>query len=271
MSIQDEVVQIYHKIQKKVNHPYLNRYLPKPTVDIDKILTLFLLFKQHGSYKNIEQYVMSVMIAQMGLDTHEKITKNEEFKGLELKQRQLTVLSGDFYSSLYYYILAEQKDIQMIKWISQAIQELNMHKMHFFYAENVVNVDYYFNHLRQIESCLIIKLAEKLGINEWSDIIADFFFLKRLHLERDFLDHGEATHTSYIYHIIKGTDIDKQNFKEQIEDQMNQIRKKWSMDILPKKQNLSKHLGYLIDHFTKVSQPFKRNTLIKGRINYADR
>ncbi|MTT31269.1 hypothetical protein GMB86_04460 [Terrilactibacillus sp. BCM23-1] len=271
MPIQDEVVQIYHKIQKKVNHPYLNRYLPKPAVDIDKVLTLFLLFKQHGSYKNIEQYVMSVMIAQMGLDTHEKITKNEKLKGLELKQRQLTVLSGDFYSSLYYYILAEQKDIQMVKWISQAIQELNINKMHFFYAENDANIDYYFDHLRQIESHLIIKLAERLGINDWTDIIADFFFLKRLHLERDYLDHTrEDTHTSYIYHIIQDTDIDKRKFIEQIENKMNQIRNKWSMDILPKKQILSKHLGYLIDHFTKESPSFTRTTLLKGRINYAD-
>ena len=55
------------------------------------------------SYSEMQNYALSTMLIQIALDTHEHISN----ESVEEKNRQLTVLAGDYFSGLYYKLLAD--------------------------------------------------------------------------------------------------------------------------------------------------------------------
>ncbi|WKB37126.1 heptaprenyl diphosphate synthase component 1 [Terrilactibacillus sp. S3-3] len=130
---------------------------------------------------------------KFGLDTHEKMTIENLDEKKEIRSRQLVVLAGDFYSSLYYFSLSRQGDIQMVKWIAEAIQEFNVHKCHLFYPSDSLNWEQKYAALERIESALVTKIAAKLGFLEWVPALSDYFLFKRLTIERNCFLHKSGT------------------------------------------------------------------------------
>src|SRR5690625_4710701 len=116
-------------IEDKIRHSYLEKFIQKPLIDIDKLLILYYIYKDIEIPSNKkQQYITTIMLVQIALDTHELIPSNGS-NTMTKTEKQLSVLAGDYFSGLYYLILAEIEDIEMIEILATAIKKINEHKM----------------------------------------------------------------------------------------------------------------------------------------------
>jgi heptaprenyl diphosphate synthase len=115
------------------------------------------------------------MLIQIALDTHEHISNSSE----EEKNRQLTVLAGDYFSGLYYKLLADSEDILMIKALSRGIKEVNENKI-FVYQKEFEGIEKLMTSIKQIESSLLAKFSEYFKVDLWNDFLANLLLFKRL-------------------------------------------------------------------------------------------
>ena len=112
----NNIKELKQVIETKAYHPYLQKHIEKPVVDEDKLLLLWGLFNELDiSNDERNHYILSTMLVQIALDTHEKVSNTNVTleKSDLLKSRQLTVLAGDFYSGLYYQVLSEVGNIKI--------------------------------------------------------------------------------------------------------------------------------------------------------------
>jgi heptaprenyl diphosphate synthase len=180
--IQMKLTKIKERIMQNVSHPYLLKYIQTPTVDEDKLLLLVSLM-DHLNISNdeMESYVLTTMLIQIALDTHEHVTENKDQEDTyySLKNRQLTVLAGDYYSGLYYKHLSEINSIGVIRTLAEGIKNVNEHKIS-VYERNPDGIDKLMNSIKMIESSLFEKLTEYFQADVWDEYASNLLFIKRL-------------------------------------------------------------------------------------------
>src|SRR5699024_2276815 len=148
-----KVNEIETMIYNKTEHPYVERFIQKPFIDSDKLFVLHHLYEKSSVKDDLKQpYMVSIMLVQMALDTHETIP-SEFAAPMQETTKQITVLAGDFYSGLYYYLLADLEDIAMIRTLAHAIEQINEAKMK-LYKNDCVSFDSF------------VQTIEKLEIND---------------------------------------------------------------------------------------------------------
>ncbi len=195
LSLFKELDLVCHQLCLELKHEYVQTVLPKPDIDRDKLTIYYMLFRMNEPQQAAGSYTKSVMVAEIGLNTHETMTCEKRTNKELLKQRQLTVLSGDFYSALYYYTLARQSNIELVKWVAQAIQNFNEYKCALFFPPVHFGWQELIHEIKKIESALVGKIARQLGFTHVVPYISDFFLIKRLIAERDL--RNEEKHTGY--------------------------------------------------------------------------
>ncbi|MBM7094659.1 heptaprenyl diphosphate synthase component 1 [Bacillus sp. H-16] len=180
--INEDIKNIKADFYEVIHHPYFRRYLSDPVIDHDQVVLLYYLLQKNGhKYRYIKNCVLSSVLVQTALAVHDTVENNQWDSELEKKSRQLTVLSGDYFSSLYYYFLAKISDKGLIRVFSRSIQEINEIKMSVYCngAESAHSkrafVDY-----RLIDSLLIRNIARFTGQENWIKPLDEFFYLKRL-------------------------------------------------------------------------------------------
>ncbi|MFT8316861.1 MAG: heptaprenyl diphosphate synthase component 1 [Sporolactobacillus sp.] len=183
MSVTEETEKIYNRLKKRINHPYVETVLQEPFVDRDKLTVYYLLFQMQRDRSQAAELAMDLMAAEIGLFTHEKMTNEVRENKEQIKHRQLVVLSGDYYSSLYYYSLAQHQELKMVRWVSEAIQRYNVSKCALFYSADPPEWPLALGHLLDLESALISYIATQLGLDNWASLLKELFFARRLHLE----------------------------------------------------------------------------------------
>ncbi len=198
--IRQKFTDIKEQVEQKVFHPYLLKYIETPVIDEDKLLILVsIMDRLELSYNEMKNYAMTTMLIQIALDTHEHISN----AAVDEINRQLTVLAGDYYSGLYYKLLAESEDINMIKELSQGIKEINEHKIS-IYQKELNGIENLMTSIKKIESSLLVKFSECFKVDLWNEFIAKLFFFKRLLYEkRLFLDDG----SSLVFETLKDLTI----------------------------------------------------------------
>lgn len=196
--IRQTLTEIKTLVEKKVFDSYLLKFIKTPVIDEDKLLILITILDQiELSFSEKKNFALSTMLVQIALDTHEYMSN----ESLDEKNRQLTVLAGDYFSGLYYKLLSDSEDISMIRTLSFGIKEVNENKIR-VYREESSDVDKLMKSLMAIESSLIIKLAEYFQLNSWNEYFSHFLFFKRLLNEKDkFLQEG----SSLLFDALKRT------------------------------------------------------------------
>lgn len=202
LNITTLLTELKDLIETKANHPYLRMFLERPDIDEDKLLLLTGLFNElEITEAERKKYILSTMLVQMALDAHELVTNTEghDEEGSQLKNRQLTVLAGDYYSGLYYQLLAEVENIPLIRVLASAIKDINEHKI-LLYQKSLNEISGLIESLKAIESSLIRKVADNFNKPGWRELSADLLLLNRLHSERkSYLESGQ----SIIFEILK--------------------------------------------------------------------
>jgi heptaprenyl diphosphate synthase len=267
--IRQKFTDIKEQVEKKVLHPYLLKYIETPVIDEDKLLLLVSIMERlELSYKEIQNFAMSTMLIQIALDTHEHITN---IPGDE-KNRQLTVLAGDYYSGLYYKLLAESEDTKMINELSKGIKEVNEHKVA-VYQNECDGIENLMTSMKRIESSLLEKFSEVFKVDLWNEFIANLLFVKRLLQEKKvFIDSGN----SILFEAMKEIIFPKKEFS--IKNLSNEQKRHllvicdryidYSKDFLQKGINQLPYLNDLLeDRITSIineHQPIAKTLVEEG-------
>jgi heptaprenyl diphosphate synthase len=228
LNIINDVNELRKIIETKACHPYLQKHIEKPFVDEDKLLLLWGLFNElEISSDERNHYILSTMLVQIALDTHEKVSNTNVSRDSSdlVKNRQLMVLAGDYYSGLYYQVLSEVGNIDMIRSLSSAVKEMNDHKI-LLYQYTLNSKAAFLSSVKAVEASLIYKIAEYFQKPIWMNAAENILLLKRLYVEKEqYMATGQSILLEGIrmmlFPSLKRDVLLSKEQKSQIENMMN--------------------------------------------------
>ncbi|RLL48205.1 hypothetical protein D8M04_02710 [Oceanobacillus piezotolerans] len=190
-----EIESVKKHIEEVMHYPYIERFLNKPIIDEEKLAVIMTIIHNQSVLSEIEKerYITTAVLVQVALDTHERVLEshesNPEFDRLP---NQLKVLAGDYYSGLYYYLLSEIDDIQMIHILATAIKEINENKMNLYYMK-YFSIDEYLELVKKINFGLIDHISVYLNDTSLNDVASEWLLLCQLTKEIDVLEREQNT------------------------------------------------------------------------------
>ena len=197
-NVQIHISNLKEQLHEQIAHPYLVQNIKFPVMDEDKLFFLHSIMDPlQFSDEEKSKYIISTMLVQIALDTHDLVTNENTVE--QVQTRQLTILAGDYYSGLYYYILAKLEDLSMIRTLANAIKEINENKIT-FYQKEVDSLDILMECLASIESALIQSFSDYFSDSNWKDLSSKILLLKRLVDERK---KYVATNTSFLMDVLR--------------------------------------------------------------------
>ncbi|SFL98023.1 heptaprenyl diphosphate synthase component 1 [Salibacterium qingdaonense] len=180
-----EVQKIEHEFKQLTSHPYLKEYIEEAGIEYDYILFMMeLLLDSPLSADAKREQILSALLVQAAFVTHEKVETGGQEVLLGKKPRQLTVLAGDFFSSLYHSMLDRDVHAKVIPVFSDAIQKINEEKMSLHFCENE-SEEVLLSRLALVEGAFLKNIASFYQKPEAGSLAETFFLLKRLVHERN--------------------------------------------------------------------------------------
>ncbi|MCU9613710.1 heptaprenyl diphosphate synthase component 1 [Caldibacillus lycopersici] len=171
------------KILEEINHPYLTKQIDLPPINSDKLrILLSILLSQNLSELEVEKYIITVLLIQIALDTHDLVKNDEEY--MPHKKRQLTVLAGDYFSGLYYKTLAQIPNVKLVKSLAEGIKIVNENKIS-IYKNEIATVNDYLASLQQIETALFQQVASFFQDSIWALISKNLLHMNQIIRSKD--------------------------------------------------------------------------------------
>lgn len=115
-----------------IEYDMIEQYTELPSFPDARVHLLYMFLNSGSriSLDHAELYALVTSLIQIGLDTHETIDTEQGSQAENImRSRQLKVLAGDYYSSIFYQLLSDRGQIEVITLLSRAICDLNMMKM----------------------------------------------------------------------------------------------------------------------------------------------
>ncbi|RSL33819.1 hypothetical protein D7Z54_09010 [Salibacterium salarium] len=175
-----EVHIIENEFRKVTTHPYLLQYIDD--VDVEEDIIYFLLeIMQYStlSPSDKREQILSALLVQAAFKTHDRVQSHNENEPEQKKTRQLTVLAGDFFSSLYHAMLVKEVHSGIIPVFSNAIQIINEEKMRLHFNDIHTEKEL-MNRLYAVEGSFLSEIATYYGELELGSLAEVFFLLKKL-------------------------------------------------------------------------------------------
>jgi heptaprenyl diphosphate synthase len=166
-----------------MQHSYVERYIQPPVFNESKVFITYCLLRELELDEAVEaEYFSSITLIQSALDRHDDILEEQINKNK--KNRQLVVLSGDYFSSLYYLLLSHCENLDLISKLSSAVQEINELKadLHIHSKDkfSTTSVEY-LKAIQRIDSLLLTKAAESFGLYTYIPFIERYLTVSRYH------------------------------------------------------------------------------------------
>lgn len=125
-----ELLDIIEQVNVRLEHSYVKSYVTYPKIDLFQLHFTFLFLKSKDfSIEIIQHHCISQLFIQLGLDIHDQVGNNPVKEDQLVKKRQLTVLSGDYFSSYYYLYLSQRSQVSLIQKWAKVIREINEMKV----------------------------------------------------------------------------------------------------------------------------------------------
>lgn len=121
--------------RKYVDYDMISTHTELPDFPVPRVRLLytFLNHREQHSGQLTEAGPLAAFLVQLGLDTHDMIDVEERQKEeKEMRSRQLKVLAGDYFSSVFYQLLAHSGQIRLVNSMSAAICEVNRLKVRLY-------------------------------------------------------------------------------------------------------------------------------------------
>lgn len=185
--------EINELITYKIKHTYLNKYISKPIINQTKLATLSIIVNQTSlPDETKKQYIIATTLIQIALDTHDLIPiTNEEIENeVAITTKQLTVLAGDYYSGLYYLLLAELEDISMVSHLATTIKEITEYKMKLYYGE-IKSFDECLEAIKKVETLLITRVAQFVNHSNFIDITEKLIITSKFIEEKNYFPNQD--------------------------------------------------------------------------------
>ncbi len=219
------VEEVEELVSKKINHPFFIMHIDDVEINKAELSMLIVLLQEIGlDHKQILHYATTIMLIQIALDTHEKVS---DYVDTPRVNKQLTVLAGDYFSGWYYYLLATNRDIHLIGVLAEGIRTINEKKIK-LYRKDFHNFDEIMCLVEQIEMGLINSASNYFQKEIDLTIISKMFLLKRLKDESKMI---QLTGTSPILEWVKDDNMIQkltvylEKLKKQIQAQIFQYEK----------------------------------------------
>lgn len=177
------------EIQEMVHQRTLQQYTAGPVISRARLF--FLLIPEFGGMHwsdEIRTSAKTVAIIYAALHAHDLIEEH----GTATKEQQLTVLAGDFYSGIYYQLLANLDNIDLIRELASAVVTVSEQKASFHTAANGSLADFD-RSIHSIESSLIEAFYRFYGYERYSDLSRLVLVYERYAKELQLMQAGGTT------------------------------------------------------------------------------
>lgn len=187
-------------ITREMDHPYLASYIPIPVLDNFQLRMAYAILQSAAvSKQEMETVLTTLLLMHHGLDVHQKI---DEFDVRdEPRHRQLGVLAGDYYSSKFFALLAQNGNVKLIGKFAAAVSRINEAKVaRDLLAERKGTPREYLELVTRINAELLLELADGYEmLDSWKLCILAACQAKAAHQEMDLLTHGENRGFGYYF------------------------------------------------------------------------
>ncbi|CAM4147034.1 heptaprenyl diphosphate synthase component 1 [Listeria booriae] len=161
-----QLKQVEALVLDRTTYRFLGENFEGPEVDKDQMLWL------HEAIRGTDvddvvanQVIGATLYVILAHDTHDGIDEVTDRTRQTSQERQLTVLAGDFYSSLYYRTLAEFGMIDLLASLQRGVQETNEAKVN-LYQLHITGDEDYLAHLVKSKTAIFEKFASHFGCSE---------------------------------------------------------------------------------------------------------
>jgi len=187
--INNHIEQLQLKIKTYVRHRTLHKYTGEPDVRESRLFFLILPFLNGEDWtEEHEKSVIAVAVIYSALTAHDQIKE----LNASSKSQQLTVLAGDYYSGLYYQLLAKLSNIELIRTLSSGIIDISEKKSS-VYDQIHRTFDEWMETVQTIESLSIEQFYQHFGFDIYQSFVRRALLIQRLSHELDLLNQGKTS------------------------------------------------------------------------------
>ncbi len=176
-----EVEQLVHE---ETTNQFLQEQFHGPAKDKDQMLWLHEAIRGSELSETVRYRVISATLYVIQAhDTHDMIDEKNDAFPLARKDRELTVLAGDYYSALYYRTMAELGMTALLAKLQKGVQETNTAKTNLRELHLATDQDL-FDTLLQASSAIFTQFARYFECEErFIELASRVLLLKQLLLE----------------------------------------------------------------------------------------